>query len=85
MPHSYVKELVICINAQDQVERLWRELPFALICCQSLGDQTMQSHMMAPAETENGFALLLRLNWDRALSASFILLSLWLGSWLAAL
>ncbi|WP_172684826.1 hypothetical protein [Phaeobacter sp. 11ANDIMAR09] len=45
----------------------------------------MQSYMMAPNETENGFALLLRLNWDRALAAGFILLSLWLGSWLAAL
>ncbi|MFC4215269.1 hypothetical protein [Pseudophaeobacter arcticus] len=45
----------------------------------------MQNQMPKPAETENGFALLLRLNWDRALSATFILLSLCFGSWLAAL
>lgn len=45
----------------------------------------LQNQMMAPLKTENGFALLMRLNWDRALSAAFILLSLWLGSWLAAL
>ncbi|MEP4038577.1 hypothetical protein [Pseudophaeobacter sp.] len=45
----------------------------------------MQSQMITAAETENGFALLLRLNWDRALSATFILLSLCIGSWLASL
>ncbi|GAA6197154.1 hypothetical protein NBRC116598_25980 [Pseudophaeobacter arcticus] len=50
-----------------------------------LGDKVMQSQMMIPAETENGFALLLRLNWDRALSATFIVLSLCLGSWLASM
>lgn len=41
--------------------------------------------MHTPAETENGLMLLLRLNWDRALSATLIFMSLSLWSWLASL
>mgnify|MGYP006981760792 FL=1 len=45
----------------------------------------MHSEMFTPARTENGFVLLLLMNWDRVLSAGFIALSLCLGSWLVTL
>lgn len=41
----------------------------------------MHTHM----QTENGIMLLLRLNWDRALSATIIFLSLTLGAWLVSM
>jgi hypothetical protein len=49
----------------------------------------MQIYMMTDAETdgevENGFSLLLRLYWDRAVSATLIFVSLSIGSWLVSL
>jgi hypothetical protein len=45
----------------------------------------MQTYMMPNAETENGFSLLLRLYWDRAVSATLIFVSLSIGTWLVSL
>ncbi|CUH88452.1 hypothetical protein PH5382_02388 [Phaeobacter sp. CECT 5382] len=36
-------------------------------------------------ESERGVGLLLRLNWDRALAAAIVFVSLSLGAWLAGL
>ena len=76
MPHSPVNDLAICINA-----RRGGAGPGLVLNAQFGGLAVMHTHM----ETENGALLLLRLNWDRALCATLIFLSLCLGSWLVSL